>query len=322
MHIDEFRQYLLDNRSQYLFHLIALCRKSYLDAARLLEIHSDKVSHLKAFHRIQPISLTPLYEPFSVLVERYINVFFTPQTGFFEEDSQADKWDRYFFDTLLVQFSGEYGVHMHLSNRIIRNILIAVQAFPDENPENAKAGLIEDFNNMTLPEMPGTPSGFPASKEKMSEAEFRQQAQEEWIYLAQYLFASCRDRYRDAAQLLGISLDGVGTVGDFSARHDLGPLAGGLFTFLERYIAEFFTQQLSLPNLSYSPVSTWGRYFFHIFIPILLENEEEIRNVLRAVHALPSKYPKEAKHSLVHYFAEVTLPEVPADLLYSSARRT
>lgn len=93
-------------------------------------------------------------------------------------------------------------------------------------------------------------------------------------------------------------------------RVDLSPLLAPFSVLTERYIDRFFSSQ---ENLFQNPDERldvkWDRYFHHVLVPYLLADDEVVRNILRAVYALPSKEPEEAIYSLKQRFTEMTLPE-------------
>lgn len=78
----------------------------------------------------------------------------------------------------------------------------------------------------------------------------------------------------------------------------------------DRYTDAFISPQA---NLFHDPADAqdekWGRYFHHVLMPYLLLEDEFVRNVLRAMMAIPCQNPQLARDALVQHMAEMTLPE-------------
>ena len=55
----------------------------------------------------------------------------------------------------------------------------------------------------------------------------------------------------------------------------------------------------------------WSSYFYHTLMPTLVQNDTTVRNVLRALMALPCDSPKAAADALCHEFNEMTFPTQP-----------
>ena len=93
-------------------------------------------------------------------------------------------------------------------------------------------------------------------------------------------------------------------------RIDLWPLLNPFMVLAERYVAVFFSPQDALfPAPGGKEDERWSRYFHHVLLPHLLQHDELVRNVLRAVHALPCTDPQGAANAVGHCFSELTLPE-------------
>lgn len=94
MHIDEFRLLQQNGASFNQFQLIMACRRKFLNAANLLELHSPTLEKLNSFGVDAPIDIHPLLDPFFVLAERYIEEYFSPQKSLFPalEQEQDVKW--------------------------------------------------------------------------------------------------------------------------------------------------------------------------------------------------------------------------------------
>lgn len=126
------------------------------------------------------------------------------------------------------------------------------------------------------------------------------------------LIMSCRRRFLDAARLLEVRSPAIEKLAAFgvSSSVDVWPLLSPFLVLAERYVEHFFTPQLFLfPDPAEQQDEIWNRYFYHVLEPHLVIEDEVVRNVLRAVHALPCKQPEDAATALTHYFNEMTLPE-------------
>jgi len=126
------------------------------------------------------------------------------------------------------------------------------------------------------------------------------------------LFDACRRKFLNAANLLEVrsqAIERLRSVGT-ETRIDLWPLLNPFMVLAERYVAAFFSPQDALfPVPGGKEDERWSRYFHHVLLPHLLQHDELVRNVLRAVHALPCNDPQGAANAVGHFFAELTLPE-------------
>lgn len=127
------------------------------------------------------------------------------------------------------------------------------------------------------------------------------------------LFRACRSRFLDAANLLELrspAIDKLRDAGYSEHPVDLWPLLRQFEVLTERYVDAFFSSQDALfPNPGDEQDVRWSRYFHHVLLPHLLQNDELVRNVLRAVRALPCNDSPGAASAVGQYFAEMTLPE-------------
>lgn len=146
MHIDSFRAYQQEGARSQLYSFVMSCRRRFLNAARLLEVHSPAIEKLTVFGVSSSVDVWPLLSPFSVLAERYVEHFFTPQAGLFPNPSeqQDERWSRYFYHVLVP--------HLVIEDEVVRNVLRAVHALPCKKPDDAATSLTHYFNEMTLPE--------------------------------------------------------------------------------------------------------------------------------------------------------------------------
>lgn len=91
---------------------------------------------------------------------------------------------------------------------------------------------------------------------------------------------------------------------------DHGALLAPMAVLAERYVEQFFSPQEDLPlEPGQQQDEKWDRYFHHVLLPHLLADDDAVRDVLRAVRALPSQEPAQAAAALRHLFTEMTLPE-------------
>ena len=91
---------------------------------------------------------------------------------------------------------------------------------------------------------------------------------------------------------------------------DVWPLLTPFSVLTERYATQLFSPQESLFQVpSEKQDEKWGRYFHQILVPHLIASDEVVRNVLRAVRALPSQHPEQAAVALSQHFTEMTLPD-------------
>ncbi len=90
---------------------------------------------------------------------------------------------------------------------------------------------------------------------------------------------------------------------------ELWPLHSVFELICERYIATFYSPQRELiTKVGDEPDELWWQYFVHVLVPCLMSNDDVVRNVLRAVNALPCRDPQEAARALEHHVWEMTLP--------------
>lgn len=121
---------------------------------------------------------------------------------------------------------------------------------------------------------------------------------------------SCRRRFINSALLLEIRSPTIEKLMDSCGeRVELWPLLKSYETLMERYADLYFTSQLTL---FYDPKETpdmlWYKYFHHVLVPTLLQRNDIVRNVLKALSLLPCESSKTAADALVYEFSELTLP--------------
>jgi hypothetical protein len=146
MHIDEFREFQREGATYNLASLVMACRRKFLNAARLLEVRSQVIDRLSSFGVDAGVDPWPLLGPFTVLAERYVERFFSPQDNLFQDpmERQDEKWGKYFHHVLVP--------HLLTNDEVVRNVLRAVRALPSQQPEQAAIALSQYFAETTLPE--------------------------------------------------------------------------------------------------------------------------------------------------------------------------
>ena len=107
MHIDEFREFQREGATYNLASLVMACRRKFLNAARLLEVRSQVIDRLSSFGVDAGVDPWPLLGPFTVLAERYVERFFSPQDNLFQDpmERQDEKWGKYFHHVLVPHHS-------------------------------------------------------------------------------------------------------------------------------------------------------------------------------------------------------------------------
>lgn len=146
MNVDDFQQAQRSNASQSLYTLFMSCRRKFLNAARLLELHGAEIENLRECGLIKSVDLWPLMNMYSVVCDRYTDAFFSPQENLFTNpsDEQDEKWWRYFHHVLVP--------HLLLEDEFVRNVLRAMMAIPCKNPQLARDAIVQHVSEMTLPE--------------------------------------------------------------------------------------------------------------------------------------------------------------------------
>ncbi len=142
--------------------------------------------------------------------------------------------------------------------------------------------------------------------------EFREMQRDSAKHCLSSLFDASRWKFLNAANLLEVrspAIERLRSVG-IDIRINLGPLFNPFMVLAERYVVAFFSPQGELfPTPDGNWNERWNRYFHHVLLPHLLQQDELVRNVLRAVHALPCNDSRGAASVIGHFFAEMTLPE-------------
>lgn len=126
------------------------------------------------------------------------------------------------------------------------------------------------------------------------------------------LIMACRRKFLKAAYLLQIRSPALDALASFGVKASLDheALLAPMAVLAERYVEQFFSPQ---GDLTLEPGQRqdekWDRYFHHVLLPHLLADHDAVRDVLRAVRALPSREPAQAASALFHLFTEMTLPQ-------------
>lgn len=125
------------------------------------------------------------------------------------------------------------------------------------------------------------------------------------------LFMACRRRFLNAASLLEVDGAEVEVLRESSRESlDLQPLMSIHAAICERYVEVFLSPQASLfANFEDEPDLRWGRYFHDVLVPHLLLEDVFVRNVLRAMMAIPCRNPQRSVDALVQHISEMTLPK-------------
>ena len=125
------------------------------------------------------------------------------------------------------------------------------------------------------------------------------------------LAANCRRKFLNAARLLEWRSPVIDKLHSFGVGGpvDLWPLLTPHAVLAERYIEHFYSPQVSLfPTPGDEEDAKWGNYFRQVLVPHLVADDDVVRNVLRALRALPCKEPEQAALALRQHFTEMTLP--------------
>jgi hypothetical protein len=138
----------------------------------------------------------------------------------------------------------------------------------------------------------------------------RQAIRESSAHALTEVVLACRQRFLEAAALLewrSATLDHLRSLGIRPI--NVWSLMPAYQLLGDRYIDALYSPQRSLlPGLDL-PDEQWGRYFHHHVKPLFLENDEVVRNFLRAVGGLPASDPQAAAESIIQFVGEMTLPQ-------------
>lgn len=127
----------------------------------------------------------------------------------------------------------------------------------------------------------------------------------EWPQTLPSLLARCQRRFVRAAQLLEINDSEIRRVRDAS-QVDIRPLLEMYLELCDRYVKEVHTPQIDLFK-NKDPIELWRTYFYHTILPNLVENDDVVRNVLKATEILPSAKVGASMMALVESAKCITL---------------
>lgn len=125
------------------------------------------------------------------------------------------------------------------------------------------------------------------------------------------LVNDCKRRFLEAAKLVGIRSPVIKGIEDalHNGHVDMAPLLPAWEVICKRYRDERFDPQTSLFKDHHAEsIELWGRFLYQELFPDLVQENEFVRNVLRAVQLLPCQSPPEAASALSHYLKEMSLP--------------
>jgi hypothetical protein len=124
------------------------------------------------------------------------------------------------------------------------------------------------------------------------------------------LYGMCRRRYLRAAQLMEIPRTRLGPIDTLGASEPvtLLPLQDSWKVVCQRYCKEAADHQLNLLDNEAGTERQWGKWVYHVFFPTILQDDEFVRNVLRAVGAIPCTDAKIAATALTAALKNMTLP--------------
>lgn len=145
MHIEIFRQAALENSTLDLGHLIRDCCHRFLSAASLLEINSPRIDGLQKFHSGR-LDCEPLIRPYRILLQRYINEFYSPQLSLIDAVAYQEdqRWQKFFYHKFIPLVTA--------NNEAMRNILRSVKAIPSSDSLQAIESLCQYISDLTLPD--------------------------------------------------------------------------------------------------------------------------------------------------------------------------
>lgn len=147
---------------------------------------------------------------------------------------------------------------------------------------------------------------------------FRKYQREHATHNLSQLLIQCRDKFLDAARLLEIenpAIEHCKNVGYGAV--ELWPFLNMYDEWCERYELALFSPQtnLFLDNEEREDVK-WQRYYFHELLPQLLRDHHFVKNVLRAMKALPGADPALLSRTLHEFAAECYMPRVQPKWAY------
>ncbi|PWC91932.1 hypothetical protein [Azospirillum sp. TSO5] len=129
------------------------------------------------------------------------------------------------------------------------------------------------------------------------------------------LYSLCRRRFLRAAALLELPRDRLGPIAAMGGWEpvELAPLMPAWSILCRRYREEGYDPQINLfaPSAS-TPAEAWSHFVHHRLFPTLAQDDELVRNVLRAVGATPCRSSANAAEALCLRLTEMTLSDTPS----------
>ena len=147
----------------------------------------------------------------------------------------------------------------------------------------------------------------------MNIKEFRQVQNDCTVTYLTTLALASRLRFLSAAHLLEIKNEVIGSVSALGIRSGINirPLRRSYRTLAARYVDSFYSPQMKLfPLPGETQDEQWSRYWYHYLVPDLVENDDVVRDVLRALQVLPCKNIEAAVFEIEQYCTEFDMPEI------------
>jgi hypothetical protein len=141
---------IADGALPALASLVRAARHRFLRAAQLLEWNSAQIEQLRALDRDRAINASALLHGYTVIAERYIEAFYSPQAALFPGAKGAEEqWWVYWHQTLTPALVDD--------DVAVRHILRAVGGLMWNGGEDPGTVLTLHLSTMTLP---GTPPAW------------------------------------------------------------------------------------------------------------------------------------------------------------------
>jgi len=139
------RSAIADGAVQALASLARAAQRRFLRAARLLEWHSPQLEQLRKLDRERPINVAALIQGYTVITERYIDAFYSPQAALFPSEKDAEtKWWKYWHHVLMPMLVED--------DAQVRHILRAIGGLVTTDSHQAGVAFTQHMTTMTLPE--------------------------------------------------------------------------------------------------------------------------------------------------------------------------
>lgn len=146
----------------------------------------------------------------------------------------------------------------------------------------------------------------------MDARSFRKYQRDHAAHNLSQLFIKCRDKFLDAARLLEIenpTIDHLKKAGDSPI--EIWPFLNMYDEWCLRYELEFFSPQMPLfPEYAERQDVKWQNYYFHELLPNLLRDHHFVKDILRAMKALPGGNPGQLSRALYEYAINCAMPHV------------